>query len=484
MPGSLHRFAMLFVAWLLLCGCASAADAVAQRVPVPALNARVTDQTGTLDPTQVAALEAKLAALESAKGAQVAVLIVPSTAPETIEQYSIRVVDAWKLGRKGVDDGVLVLVAKDDRKLRIEVGRGLEGSIPDAIANRIIDGTIEPKFKNGDYAGGLDDGVDRLIGLVNGEPLPQPPSTQSDVASASVAKVALLPIPPLIGHVVNQTDGVLTEAQARALEAKLAAFEKNKGRRIAVLLVEGTGDETDAQFADRVFKTWKLGDDGVLVTMTQQPYDERIEVGRGLFAVFPHAVILRILNEDMSWPNVKLGDIAGEINAGVDRIIRLENGEAMPPPPKPESSYGGQSLLEMCYPPPLGSWLGMIVGLPFIFLVVSGLLSWKGALLRGVSTSAAIGVFLLLIGSGYLFALCLAALAFYLGVLNKSDGPEPDWNSLPSSSSHGSSGRTSGGSIAWSILGGIAGGVLSSAGGGGFRGGGGGFSGGGASGSW
>lgn len=148
--------------------------AIAGSVPVPPLTARVTDQTGTLDAAQSQSLDSTLAALEAGKGSQIAILIVPTTGDETIEQYSIRVTDAWKLGRKGVDDGILVLVAKDDHKVRIEVGRGLEGAVPDALANRIIDEAIVPKFKQGDFAGGLQDGIARLVGLVNGEPLPPP----------------------------------------------------------------------------------------------------------------------------------------------------------------------------------------------------------------------------------------------------------------------------------------------------------------------
>ncbi len=136
--------------------------------------ARITDLTGTLDAAQKAVLEEKCAALEQQKGSQVAVLIVPTTAPETIEQYALRVAEAWKLGRKGVDDGILVLVAKDDRELRIEVGYGLEGAVPDAIAKRVIAETITPQFRDGDFFGGLDAGVTQLIGVVNGEPLPPP----------------------------------------------------------------------------------------------------------------------------------------------------------------------------------------------------------------------------------------------------------------------------------------------------------------------
>ncbi len=140
---------------------------------VPELRARVTDQTATLDAGQIAALEQTLAAFEQQKGSQIAVLIVPTTEPETIEQYSIRVVDAWKLGRASVDDGALLLIAKNDRSLRIEVGQGLEGALPDALAKRIIEETITPQFKQGDFYRGIDAGIGQMISVINGEPLPE-----------------------------------------------------------------------------------------------------------------------------------------------------------------------------------------------------------------------------------------------------------------------------------------------------------------------
>jgi len=146
----------------------------AELVPVPALQKRVTDLTQTLTPEQQSQLESKLAAFEQQKGSQIAVLVVPTTKPEEIEQYSIRVVDAWKLGREKPDDGVLVLVAKDDRKMRIEVGYGLEGAIPDLIAKRIITEVMVPSFRQGDFYGGINHAVDKLIGLVSGEQLPAP----------------------------------------------------------------------------------------------------------------------------------------------------------------------------------------------------------------------------------------------------------------------------------------------------------------------
>jgi len=167
--------AALRIAGFLVCCLALLPAARGQEpVPVPALKARVTDLTGTLTPDQSAALEQKLAAFEARKGSQIAVLIVPTTQPEAIEQYSIRVAEQWKLGRKGVDDGALLLVAKDDRTLRIEVGYGLEGVLPDVVAKRIIADIIVPRFKAGDFYGGIDAGVDAMIRVVEGEPLPPP----------------------------------------------------------------------------------------------------------------------------------------------------------------------------------------------------------------------------------------------------------------------------------------------------------------------
>jgi uncharacterized protein len=162
------------VALLLCWAFAALAD-----VAVPPLTGRVVDQTGTLSSDDVASLTQTLKDFEARKGSQIAVLIVPTTAPETIEQYSIRVADAWKIGRKKVDDGAILLVAKDDHKLRIEVGYGLEGALTDVTARRIIDEIITPKFRSGDFAGGISEGVNRIIGVANGEPLPAPEPQQS-----------------------------------------------------------------------------------------------------------------------------------------------------------------------------------------------------------------------------------------------------------------------------------------------------------------
>lgn len=157
------------VAALLLSLWAAAAE-----VPVPPLKARVTDLTGTLGDGQRAALEQKLAAFEARKGSQIAVLLLPTTKPETIEQYSIRVAQQWKLGRKGVDDGALLLAAMQDRAVRIEVGYGLEGALSDALAKRIIEDHVIPRFRQGEVHAGIDAAVEAMIRVVDGEPLPPP----------------------------------------------------------------------------------------------------------------------------------------------------------------------------------------------------------------------------------------------------------------------------------------------------------------------
>ncbi len=152
---------------------------LAEDRPVPALTGRVVDETETLTAGQKRSLEAKLQEFEQRKGSQIAVLITGTTFPEPIESYSIRVADAWKIGRKGVNDGILIVVAKSDRVMRLEVGYGLEGAIPDATARRLVDEVFIPGFRDGRFYEGLDAGVDRLIKVVDGEPLPEVSQSQA-----------------------------------------------------------------------------------------------------------------------------------------------------------------------------------------------------------------------------------------------------------------------------------------------------------------
>ncbi|MDB5921519.1 MAG: hypothetical protein JWN13_455 [Betaproteobacteria bacterium] len=144
------------------------------QIAVPKLTSRVTDLTGTLTQEQRTALEQRLAAFEQRKGSQIAVLLVPTTQPETIEQFGIRVGEQWKVGRKGVDDGAILVGAMKDRAVRVEVGYGLEGVLPDAVAKRIVEEYIVPRFKQGDYYGGIDAAVTRMMAVIEGEPLPPP----------------------------------------------------------------------------------------------------------------------------------------------------------------------------------------------------------------------------------------------------------------------------------------------------------------------
>ena len=179
------------LALLLLLAGATLAGAQAL-APVPELRTRVTDVAGILDTSQSAAIETKLKALEDETGAQLAVLIVPTARPEAIEQYTLRVAEAWKLGREGIDDGALLVIATEDRQVRIEVGYGLEGALTDATSRRIIAEAIVPHFRTGDLYGGTAAGVDRMVGVVRGEELPAPEARTGDDGPAAYLPLAFV----------------------------------------------------------------------------------------------------------------------------------------------------------------------------------------------------------------------------------------------------------------------------------------------------
>jgi uncharacterized protein len=207
---------------LFLLGCPVA---FAQDVqPVPGLSARVIDQTGTLDVTQQAELTAKLEMIEQQSGSQVVVLLVPSTLPEDIAAYSQRVADSWKIGRRDIGDGLLIVVAKADRRVRIEVAKTLEGAIPDLAADRVIEAQITPAFRAGNYAGGLNAGVDQLGALIRGEALPEPdPRGGGNRSSGETHNdpfvlifLAIVFIGPFFGRVFGRKVGALGTATASA----------------------------------------------------------------------------------------------------------------------------------------------------------------------------------------------------------------------------------------------------------------------------
>jgi uncharacterized protein len=210
---------------LLLCWAGAALALVA----VPPLSGRVVDQTGTLTTGDVASLTQTLRDLETRKGSQVAVLIVPTTDGEAIEQYALRVAEAWKIGRKKIDDGALLVIAKNDRKLRIEVGYGLEGALTDATTKRIIAEDITPKFKTGDFGGGVAAGVDKMVRIVNGEKLPEPEpphwqDSQSFDPEALFNPFLIIPAILLGGMLRSLMGRLLGSVTAGALTALIAWF--------------------------------------------------------------------------------------------------------------------------------------------------------------------------------------------------------------------------------------------------------------------
>jgi len=196
--------------WLAAIAATLGVGAAFAQQSIPPLTGHVVDSTGTLSPDALSSLEQKLAAFEQRKGSQIAVLLVRTTAPEAIEPYALRVAEQWGIGRGGVDDGVVLVAALDDRRMRFEVGYGLEGAVPDALARRIIAETIAPRFYEADYAGGLNAGLDALIGLIDGEPLPVPVVREPEVepfAALPVVFLVALFVAPLLRRVLGTLFG-------------------------------------------------------------------------------------------------------------------------------------------------------------------------------------------------------------------------------------------------------------------------------------
>jgi len=198
------RHALLVLVFALGAGLAAPVPA---QIPLPKFEALVTDLTGTLTAQQQAALDEKLTQFEARKGSQIAVLMLPSTAPEDIAQFGIRLAEEWKVGRKNADDGVILIVAKDDRAMRIEVGRGLEGAVPDALAGRIVYETIAPLFRQGDYYGGINAGLDQLIRVIDGEPLPAPDQRWKPAERGKVSWPFVIIFFVLLGNILSRFFG-------------------------------------------------------------------------------------------------------------------------------------------------------------------------------------------------------------------------------------------------------------------------------------
>ena len=224
---SLTRWLLVLTSVFLLIWGNAAPAAEGDPVAVPKLSKRVTDLTATLSAADESRIEARLKEFEAKKGAQIAVLIVGTTQPETIFDYSMRVVDAWKLGRKDIDDGVLFLIAKNDRKLQILTGRGTQGVLTDAMSKRIISEIVAPKFRASDFAGGIDDGVAKIIDVLQGEALPPPPEKKqtaikqgSNIESFLVfGLVAALFVGPLLRSMLGRFMGATATGGVTAAAA-------------------------------------------------------------------------------------------------------------------------------------------------------------------------------------------------------------------------------------------------------------------------
>jgi uncharacterized protein len=227
-----HFFQLILVSLLLLCSVSTRAE-----VPVPPLTAQVVDTTNSLNSSQKAALIEKLRAFEGRKGSQIAVLLVPTTQPEAIEQYGLRVAEQWKIGRGKIDDGAILLLALQDRTVRIEVGYGLEGALTDITSKRIIEDFIIPQLRQGDIAGGINTGVDRMIAVIDGEPLPPPAVRKNQTSERSLGEIAplLFMLALFIGAGLRRAIGKLPAAGLTGVVVFLVAWVMAGTAVIAIL---------------------------------------------------------------------------------------------------------------------------------------------------------------------------------------------------------------------------------------------------------
>ncbi len=317
----------LTILFVLLCGAAHA------EVPIPQWTKFATDLTGTLTQEQLLTLNQRLADLEDSKGAQFAVLIVPTTQPEEPRGFGLRVFESWKPGRKGVDDGLLWVISADSGRWFIMTGYGMEGPLPDVKLSHISTEFIDPYFKRGERYAGIDAGVTEIIKVIQTEPLP-PPQGHSPIWYASVKPQNPVPIPPWTQPVIDLT-GTLDPGRMNALNKRLEAFEGRKGAQIGVLIVPTTRTENITQFIRRVCETWKLGregiDDGVIVTLAKDYKMLSIIPGMGLEKVLNSEKLAEIENETIV-PNLVVGEYDNALDEGVDAIIKVVDTVPLPPP--------------------------------------------------------------------------------------------------------------------------------------------------------
>jgi uncharacterized membrane protein YgcG len=247
----------------------------------------------------------------------------------------MRVFDTWKLGRKGVDDGLLWVISADNGRWHILTGYGLEGVLPDAMVRRVAEESIDPYFNRGEIYTGIEKGVKALMKVVESEPLPPPSIEHASVDCPSVVRPKnALAIPPWTQPVIDLAD-TLEPGQLGALNKRLKAFEYRKGTQIGMLIVPTTEPENIAQFTMRVCADWKLGrdgvGDGVVMTIDKESKQFYITVGHGLDKVLDNAKLQQILNETIV-PNLMIGEFNAGIVGAMDAIMKVVDTIPLPPP--------------------------------------------------------------------------------------------------------------------------------------------------------
>lgn len=304
-------------------------------VAIPPWTQPVIDLTGTLTLQQTQFLAQRISAFEARKGAQIGVLIVPTTQTENVFEFGMRVFDTWKLGRKGVDDGLLWVISADNGRWHIFTGYGLEGVLPDAKVKQLAEEFIDPYFNRGEVFTGIEKGMMAFMRTLDTEPLPPPSSEHAPVECASVTPPQKAIAIPAWTAAVIDLSGTMDVGQLVALNKRLRDFEFRKGAQIGVLIVHTTQPETLPQFAMRVCARWKLGREGigdsVVMAVDQETKQVHIIVGYGLDKVLNNAKLGTILSETII-PNLMVGEFDTGIIEGIDAMMKVVDTIPLPPP--------------------------------------------------------------------------------------------------------------------------------------------------------
>lgn len=439
--------AILLVA--TLCGLLTPAGA---ETAIPLLKTRVTDLTRTLSASETKELESAMQDVQARTGAQLAILMVATTQPESIEQYSIRVVEQWKLGSKSKEDGLLLLVAKDDHKARIEVGYGLEGVVPDILAGRLVNEVMTPRFKRGDYAGGLLAAVAGLGKLIEGKKLVATPTpTPEPAAKAEATETRRIPRAMGSGGVEDLTE-TLSDEEFIALNKELDDFYRNDHTKPAFVVVVPSlaGENIDA-FTAEVLATWGKEDNldvdrSILLLMARDEARAAIVAGAGLGSRILPGTREHLVN-DVIEPLLRKGELVNAIHAGVRGVEEIVDGAV-------NNKTRGERVIEH-----LASWP---IWLLLVLVAIGTAVRWVlGPLFGATVMGGSVGGFAWFIaGQDLTVGFQAAVITFILVLVGLAN-----W-------------------LSFFLEGALSGGGGSGGSSGGFSGGGGGFGGGGASGSW